>query len=221
MANAVTICNIALSRIGNKANVSSIDPPDESTEAEACARFYPLALGTLLDEHNWSFATKRATLALRNVDATPWQYAYSLPSDCRHVIVVERTDEGATLPGTPWVKQPPVGYLNNRLDNHRTNEFEVMASDSGLILCTNVEKARVRYVMSQPSAASFPSAFTEALTWLLTTYLAGQTIRGEEGFNFAGACNKFYKEALDKAKKRDCTQAYTARRHMPNGVLVR
>ena len=75
--------------------------------------------------------------------------------------------------------------------------------------------------MSQPSAASFPSAFTEALTWLLTTYLAGQTIRGEEGFNFAGACNKFYKEALDKAKKRDCTQAYTARRHMPNGVLVR
>lgn len=221
MANAVTICNIALSRIGNKANVSSIDPPDESTEAEACARFYPLALGTLLDMHNWSFATKRATLALRTTDADPWLYAYSLPSDCRHVIAVEGTDAGLPIPAGTRFKQPPVGYLNPRLDNGRTNEFEVMASDSGLILCTDVEDARIRYVITMPSASTFPSAFTEALTWLLTTYLAGQTIRGEEGFNFAGACNKFFQQALAQAKKLDCTQAYTARRHIPNGVLVR
>ncbi len=221
MANAVTICNIALSRIGNKANVSSIDPADGSTESEACARFYPLALGTLLDMHNWSFATKRATLALRNEDADPWRFCYSLPTDCRHVIAVERASEGVVIPAAKRLNAAPVGYLNPRLDNYRTNEFEVMASGSGLVLCTDVEDARARYICTAPPASSFPSAFTEALTWLLTTYLAGQTIRGEEGFNFAGACNKFFQQALAEAKKLDCTQAYTARRHVPNGVRVR
>ncbi len=221
MANAVTICNIALSRIGNKASVSSIDPTDGSAESEACARFYPLALGTLLDTHNWGFATKRATLALRNADATPWRYCYSLPTDCRHVIAVERADDGLAASSTKRFSRTPVGYLNPRLDNYRTNEFEVMASDSGLVLYTDVEDARVKYVIKAPPASTFSSAFTEALTWLLTTYLAGQTIRGEEGFNFAGACNKYYQQALAEAKKLDCTQAYAARQHIPNGVRVR
>ncbi len=222
MANVVTICNLALSRVGNKASVSSINPPDESTEAEACARFYPMALGTLLDAHNWSFATKMEPLAQRSgLDPGPWRFVYGLPSDCRHVISVESLEEPPRALEGRWRHQPPVGYLNDRLDNCRKNEFEVMSDGKGLALYTNVEDARVRYIMADPSAATFPAAFTEALSWLLASYLAGQTIRGEEGFNFVSACGKFYQLALSEAKRRDCTQRYSARRHTPNGVIVR
>ena len=51
MPSAVTICNLALAHLGDSATVSSIDPPEGSAPAEHCARFYPVALGLLLEAH--------------------------------------------------------------------------------------------------------------------------------------------------------------------------
>lgn len=62
MPSAVTICNLALAHLGDSATVSSIDPPEGSAQAEHCARFYPVALGLLLEAHPWNFATKRSRL---------------------------------------------------------------------------------------------------------------------------------------------------------------
>ena len=60
----VTICNLALSHLGDTANVQSIKPPDNSKQAQLCAKFYYVARNSLLEMANWGFATKRAVLAL-------------------------------------------------------------------------------------------------------------------------------------------------------------
>jgi hypothetical protein len=64
VASEVDICNLALGHIGDSATVSSINPPEGSAQAEHCSRFYPIARDSLLEMHNWGFATKRTNLAL-------------------------------------------------------------------------------------------------------------------------------------------------------------
>ena len=59
MADVVSICNLALSYLGDSANMVAINAPEKSTQAELCSRLYPTAVSALLDMHDWSFATKR------------------------------------------------------------------------------------------------------------------------------------------------------------------
>lgn len=63
MASEVEISNLALSRIGDSATVSSINPPEGSAQAEHCQRFYPIARNSLLEMHAWSFCDRRIQLA--------------------------------------------------------------------------------------------------------------------------------------------------------------
>ena len=95
MATVVSICNLALSRIGDNATISAVGPSDGSVQAEACGRLYPIALGTCLGMHNWAFATRRVRLAAvadTMVDKGEWQYAYAAPADCQRAISVYRTE---------------------------------------------------------------------------------------------------------------------------------
>ena len=68
MTTQVQICNLALAKLGDEAQVSSVAPPDGSMQAAYCALFYPQALAVLLTKHDWSFATVTApTSATANV----------------------------------------------------------------------------------------------------------------------------------------------------------
>ena len=85
MPSPVDICNLALAHVGDQSRVASIEPPEASVQAKACALFYPIARDTALGNgHAWSFATRRISPA--SVDsitsAPPWQYAYAVPADC-------------------------------------------------------------------------------------------------------------------------------------------
>lgn len=60
----VSICNLALSHIGDTAAVTSIKPPDSSQQAQLCSHFYYIARDAMLEMGSWSFATKRVKLAL-------------------------------------------------------------------------------------------------------------------------------------------------------------
>ena len=53
MASEIAICNLALSHLGDAANIASIDPPEGSAQAEHCATFYPIARDSLLEMHDW------------------------------------------------------------------------------------------------------------------------------------------------------------------------
>ena len=79
MADDVSICNLALQRLGTKA-ISSL--AEDSTAGRECNRVYTHARDSELRSHPWSFARARAQIA---ADTTAplfgFSNAFSLPAD--------------------------------------------------------------------------------------------------------------------------------------------
>lgn len=212
MPTVATICNWALSRIGERSNITSLD--DHTPNADACARFYPVALAAIMERHNWAFATTRQALAERaDYPAKgPWLYAYEHPSDCHRIVNIEpRFDRER-----PDLRRPPIPLLTPP-----KIEFEVVSDPAGEVILTNVPAAAVRYIISDPAPGLFSAPFADALAWLLAGYLAGQFIRGESSAKFAVHCEQQYQLAFDQAVKWDARQQHKAKRHLPPWIVRR
>ena len=57
MATQIDIVNLALSALGSGATVKSINPPDGSAEAKQAAKWFPIAVQRIIEEHDWAFLT--------------------------------------------------------------------------------------------------------------------------------------------------------------------
>lgn len=195
MASEVDICNLALSHLGDSATVASIDPPEGSAQAEHCQRFYPIARDSLLELHNWKFATKRTRLALLDVDSWNWAYAYAEPSDAMKIISI--------LPPTATPIEP-------------TADYETMAADdgSGLIL-TDLEEATALYIAEVTDTMRFSPMFVTTLSWHLASMLAGPIIKGDVGAAEAKRCQQMMLYHLAQAKVSDANQRRVEPTHTP------
>lgn len=81
MTDKAQIFNLALGKIGDVL----ISDPEEGTEKgeETCRNHYDEIRKTLLEEHDWKFASKRAALALNTTDPVyGYDYSYIKPNDC-------------------------------------------------------------------------------------------------------------------------------------------
>lgn len=90
----VGICNRALALI-------SVDPilsiTDDSEEARRCNLLWDESLDEMLTEHEWNFATARATLAqLSTTPAFGFDLEYQLPVD-PYCLSVRRTDDSTDV----------------------------------------------------------------------------------------------------------------------------
>lgn len=177
MANAVDICNLALANLGDVADITSLDPPEGSAQAERCAQFYPLAVSTLLEAHEWGFATVRETLVPYSInDRANWPYCYSLPAKCVRVIDLTEGD----------MRHLPPEFAKSRYD------YEIGLKASGQkCLYTNLENAIIRYI-TKVNEGLFPSSFVMALSWKLAGMLAGPMIKGDSGIQMTQNCEKMY-----------------------------
>jgi hypothetical protein len=198
MATAVDICNLALSHLGNKANVASIDPPDGSTEANWCARFYQQTLGRALEMEDWTFARKRATLALLDTNPSEvWAYAYAKPSDClkpRRIITdlsVYREDDSA--------------------------EYQL----EGSTIYSNQADAVLIYTYPQTDAVKFPASFVDVMSYLLAAYLAGPILKGRDGANAAGDLRKIATTLAAEAAASDAENGERADYYTPASIRAR
>ena len=196
MSTPVDICNLALARLGDEANVQSISPPDGSTQAALCAQFYPIARDTLLSMRQWTFATVRAQLALLVGDTyhSPWAYAYALPNQCLSVLkVLAAGAEHDVEVGGGATLQP----------------FRVEAlADGQVAVLTNTPDAVAVYTRRVEDAGKFPPLFVDALSWLLASYLAGAIIKGDAGRTASRATTEAFQQVLGTASMRDAAQQY-------------
>lgn len=79
--SAIDICNKALGRVGNARIAGSLDNPT-TPAAQHCALLYPTVVRTLLEQHHFGLATRRATLiATTNDRESEWVGAYVAPND--------------------------------------------------------------------------------------------------------------------------------------------
>jgi hypothetical protein len=182
MASEVDIVNIALSHLGDTANVSSIDPPEGSAQAQHCARFYPIARDALLEMHTWSFATKRIVLPLLSDSLKQWKYVYQAPSDALNLIAVLAPDAMDDYSQDLPVPYTQVGIVNTGQGLYTPQPFEVETLQDGTsVIYSNQEDATLRYTVKLTDTTQFSPLFTSALTHLLASYLAGPILKGEVG----------------------------------------
>lgn len=204
MASQVDICNLALSRIGEDGSITSLDPPEGSEQVAACKAFYQRALLSLLEEHDWGFATLRnAPGKLADVPTYGWRDAYALPRDCARVISVNAEAD-----------------LRHRF-RVPSASFEIESIGNQRVLLTDVEFPIVRYVTNNPNPGSFTSLFADALAWRLAMDLCGRVIKSKEGMTAWNACYKAYQLALGDAKKKDFQEKNKGLRHIPTWIRVR
>ncbi len=199
MASEIDIANLALARLGDTANVSSFDPPEGSAQAEKCARFYPIARDSLLELHNWNFATKRETLALLGEgDWAMWAYTYALPADYLKALAV--LDPEASDDVTATVPPYQVG---TSLYSPQPFVIETDPLTDVPILLTNQQDALLRFTARVTDTSRFSPLFTDTLGWYLASYLAGPVIKGDTGMKVAQQMMQIAMGMLGKAAVSD------------------
>lgn len=211
--NPVDICNRALARLGEKPNISSINPPEGSVAAEHCARFYPMVLATLLERHPWTFARKRQRLALTSFAPGRWEYAYTKPHDCVRILNLFSGDN---------LSRAGMGKKHILVDKAIDTEYyEVYRIDNQVCICTDVSDAFVEYITNDVSIGMYSPAFVEALSLFLAVDLAGAIIGGDTGMKVAGQYWQMAEMAFAKAAQLDAGQQHIDRDYLPEAILSR
>ena len=146
----VRIANFALSKIGSRSNIESFD--EQSAEARQCKLWYDFAREQALSSFNWSFARKRASLALASEDPPlNWSFRYQYPADCIQARYIEN----------------PVGLDEFPVD------FDIeLDSGNFRTILTNIEQAKLVYTVDTSDPNLFSSYFIDYLASVLGRYIA-------------------------------------------------
>lgn len=159
MASKVEICNMALSSIGSKQTIQSLDT-DNGVEAGTLKLHYDQALQTALVYTNWSFATKTATSALLSADPpTDWIYMYAEPANMLRIIEI-------------------VDAVGNRLTKPRKLKRTVY--DGQRVILTDTESPVWRYIYNNTDPVTYSPMFIDALVASLASRVAMPLTRKRE-----------------------------------------
>lgn len=210
MASEVDIVNLALSRLGDKATVSSIDPPEGSAQAAHAARFYPIARNSMQEMHPWAFTSRRITLALLAVTPpSEWAYAYAAPSDALNFLAVtapDAMDDYSAATPVPYTQSgAPYPQLAFGLYTPQPYVLESLPDNSPVIY-TNQIDAVLRYTALVVDTTKFSPLYIDALSWLLASHLAGPVLKGDVGRAETKACMSMAMGVLSKATVSDANQ---------------
>lgn len=200
----IAIWNLALGHLGDEATVSS--PDEQSRQAELCGQFYPVALKRLLEMFPWNFASRRIALAVSEEEPwASWRFAYTRPAEALTVFAVvspDATDDVASAAYANSIFE--VGSLGTVATGQN---FEIEANAAGeLVIFSNVEDAVARYTVLVTDTTKFSGLFTDALAWLLASYLAGPILKGETGRSEARKLLQEFALAYNSAATADARQ---------------
>lgn len=213
MATVVDIANLALSRLGDRATVTSISPPEGSAQADHVARFWPMARDTALEAAPWRFATAREALTATDYETGNWSYAYFLPTDC---LLVRRV-----LPPTSATNSGAIFDADAIADDWDIR-FDIETDDTGAkVLLTNQEDAVAIFTKRVVDPSKYTTAFTDAVARLLESYLAGSVIKGQAGAKAAQLAYNAYAAMIARAAATEVNQSNTRRDYVPGAMAAR
>ena len=105
MATKTEIFNMALGHLAIGKMVANFTA-EQSQEARIGRIYYDIALGQVLKDVPWPFATKIAALGLLEEEPnTEWGYSYRYPSDCAHFRRILSGSRSLRAPFPMW--RPP------------------------------------------------------------------------------------------------------------------
>jgi hypothetical protein len=139
MTSQVDICNLALTRIGGGI-ISAID--EGTRAADLCLLHYDPSLNSLLRDHEWNFAKKRAVLALSpTAPVSEYTYQFALPSD--------------------WLK-------TCRINEGYCEDYRI----EGKMLLADVDTIRMEYVAKVTDPNLFDAEFVDVFAQRLAAEIA-------------------------------------------------
>jgi len=176
MASLVSIWNLALSHLGNKAGLSSADEPYATREAELCGQFWPIARQFAIIKCKPSWARRRQSAGLLDLgdeQPTQWLYTYSKPANCLELIGL----------------YGPEAILDEDRQPSRVETW-TDGDDNYDVIYANTEDAVVRWLVDEEDTSKYHPAFTNGVSYLLAAYLAGPVIKGASGMQVSEALEK-------------------------------
>lgn len=217
MASVVDIWNMALAHLGEDASIVSSNPPDATTNAGHCARFYPIARKEALETIRATWSKKRQLLAEVTNPSSIWAYAYALPSDCLTPMRILQQSLVTALDLWPGPGEVLTADDLVLWTERGTADFEV---EGEVILC-NEPDAVLLYTKEITDTAKFSAKFTVALSYLLASYLAGPILKGQPGANAAGQLRKIAAQVLGEAAVEDANGSAGSNDHIPAHIQSR
>lgn len=147
----VSICNLALQKLGAK-RITSLT--EDSNNARQCNACYESVRDQELRKRNWKFAITRATLTpLADAPAFDFSYAFPVPSDCLRLILPTRSCLDWTL---------------------ETQD------DTTVILTNDGNSINVRYIARITDPTRFDPLFVEALACRIAEQVCEQVTQSNE-----------------------------------------
>lgn len=237
MANSqVSICNRALSAIGNRSTISSLT--ERSTEARACALIFDDTVDEVLSMAYWNFARKVGFLSLTKsapgtptnqtavsstwtpaYPAPPWLYEYAYPTDCvqmrqiiqqaqNYYVGVPLTSNG--LSAYPYAIGPGAMFIVGL-------GYDVNDQPQNVVLTNQYQAIAVYTVrVSNPGlwGAQFVEAVVQALAAKLAVPLTGQVALANTKFAQANA-------VITSARASDGNEGLTIIDNIPDWIAIR
>ena len=183
MSVRIDIVNNALNLLGADSIVSI---EDHAPEAQVMKNFYYIARDAVMEEAEWSFATKRFVPAKET--AAPewgWASAFTIPSNILRVTRVDRYD------------------FDQGVDR-RPAEYEV---EGNLILC-NEDEIFCKGIRRMEDEGGYSPLFAEAFGYKLAVKAALAITESNTKMQLMAG---LYTESIAKAKARDGMQGTTRR----------
>lgn len=188
MSSDIDICNRALLSIGSRDQVSSINPSDGSTSADACAVLYTPTFESLARSAHWSCLRNQVTLSLLKAAAgtpenplgttlsippSPWLYSYAYPADClkvRSLIPTFLSSTGIT-PDTTFNNTAPIAISESGQIIYAV-AYDVDNTGSPIkVILTNLTQAQCIYTVNQPNPIIWDSQLQAAMVASLAAFL--------------------------------------------------
>lgn len=192
------IGNMALSNLGAKANIESFS--EASKEARAISLWYDHSRITTLEDFNWNFATKRATLTSHSEipPAGIWGFRYQYPADClvaRYLQNPEYVASSRTIWDIPQVVVEPDSI-----------PFQIEMSSNGetKTILTDLEGAVLVYTFDQQDTTHMPRNFAIALSFMLAYFIC-IPITGRA--DLKEAMGRYYQFHMQRAAGRNSNEA--------------
>ncbi len=143
---SLSICNMALSLIGNKSFlITALN--EDSEPARQCNLWYEPIRDATLMAHPWNFAIRRAELSqISDTPAYGYAYAYSYPDDFLKVVQTDMAEEA--------------GWEDYRSEGQLGTTTRVLLSDEGEVAIEYIAKI------------TDPNAYSPMFVQALVTHLA-------------------------------------------------
>lgn len=198
-ATEVSICNLALSRLGDD-TITSLS--DNTKPARECNRLYAITRDMELRSHNWNFAIFRTSVAADETAPTwGYDYRYELPVDCLRLLEIENTEGGTSI--NPSGGAGTYGGWRIEAGNFGDSSRRFIVTSYGGPLY-------IRYISRVTDAAVFDTLFVNALAARLAMDLS-TVLTNNNTLKEASA--RLYEHAIAEARAMDAIES--SRRAMP------